>query len=122
LIADGKIIPFTDIEDATRYLTALLFGSANDESIPSFRAMMGPLIRDERSEFKSIIKCFDTNRNIPPDYTPHLYFLNIDPKPYKQAKSLLGEIDKIGKAISKAKDNITAITGKNVSEAKADLN
>lgn len=122
LIADGKIIPFTDIEDATTYLTALLFGSANDESIPSFRAMMGPLIRDERSEFKSIIKCFDTNRNIPPDYTPHLYLLNIDPKPYKQAKSLLVEIDKIGKAISKAKDNITAITGKNVSEAKAELN
>lgn len=122
LIVDGKNTPFTDIEDATSYLTTLLFGSSNDESIPSFRAMLGPLIRDERSEFKSIIKCFDTNRSIPPDYTPHLFLLNIDPKPYKQAKALLGEIDKIGKAISKAKDNIVAITGKNVSEAKADLN
>ncbi|WP_439833195.1 DUF2326 domain-containing protein [Aeromonas caviae] len=122
LIADGKAIPFSDIEDATNYLTTLLFGSPNDESIPSFRTMMGPLIRDERSEFKSIIKCFDTNRNIPPDYTPHLYLLNIDPKPYKQAKALFGEIDKIGKAITKSKDNIVAITGKNVSEAKADLN
>ncbi|WP_397379396.1 DUF2326 domain-containing protein [Pseudomonas sp.] len=122
LITDGKTIPFTDIEDATSYLTTLLFGSANDESIPSFRTMMGPLIRDERSEFKSIIKCFDTDRSIPPDYTPHLFLLNIDPKPYKQAKVLWGEIDKIGKAISKAKENIVAITGKNVSEAKADLN
>lgn len=122
LIADGKTIPFTDIEDATSYLTTLLFGSANDESIPSFRTMMGPLIRDERSEFKSIIKCFDTDRSIPPDYTPHLFLLNIDPKPYKQAKVLWGEIDKIGKAISKAKENIVSITGKNVSEAKADLN
>lgn len=122
LMAGGKTIPFTDIEDATSYLTMLLFGSANDESIPSFRTMMGPLIRDERSEFKSIIKCFDTNRNIPPDYTPHLYLLNVDPKPYKQAKALLGEIDKIGKAILKAKENIVSITGKNVSEAKADLN
>ncbi|MFD2644130.1 DUF2326 domain-containing protein [Pseudomonas japonica] len=122
LNVDGKTIPFTDIEDATSYLTTLLFGSANDESIPSFRAMLGPLIRDERSEFKSIIKCFDTNKTIPPDYTPHLYLLNIDPKPYKQAKALLGEIDKIGKAITKSKENIVAITGKNVSEAKADLN
>lgn len=122
LIADGKAIPFTDIEDATSYLTMLMFGSSNDESLPSFRTMMGPLIRDERSEFKSIVKCFDTNRNIPADYTPHLFLLNIDPKPYKQAKALLREIDTIAKAISKAKENIVAITGKNVSEAKADLN
>ncbi|MBX8472108.1 DUF2326 domain-containing protein [Pseudomonas sp. RIT778] len=122
LIVDGESRACNDIEDATRYLTALLFGSSNDESIPSFRSMLGPLIRDERSEFKSIIKCFDTEKNIPPDYTPHLFLLNIDPKPYKQAKSLLGEIDKTGKAISKAKENIVAITGKNVSEAKADLN
>ncbi|WP_323906109.1 DUF2326 domain-containing protein [Aeromonas caviae] len=122
LIVDGKTTSFTDIEDATSYLTTLLFGSCNDASTPSLRAMLGPLIRDERSEFKSIIKCFDTNRIIPPDYTPHLFLLNIDPKPYKQAKALLSEIDKISKAISKAKENIVAITGKNISEAKADLN
>lgn len=122
LIMDGKKIPFTDIEDATSYLTTLLFGSCNDESIPSFRAMLAPLIRDERSEFKSIIKCFDTNRNIPPDYTPHLFLLNIDPKPYKQAKNLSSEIDKVTKAIAKVKENIFSITGKNVSEAKSDLN
>jgi len=122
LIVDGETRTCTDVEDATSYLTTLLFGSSNDESNPSFRAMLGPLIRDERSEFKSIIKCFDTDKTIPPDYTPHLFLLNIDPKPYKQAKALFGEIDKIGKAISKAKENIVAITGKNVSEAKADLN
>lgn len=122
LIMDGKKIPFTDIEDATSYLTTLLFGSCNDESIPSFRAILAPLIRDERSEFKSIIKCFDTNRNIPPDYTPHLFLLNIDPKPYKQAKNLSSEIDKVTKAIAKVKENIFSITGKNVSEAKSDLN
>lgn len=122
LIADGKTRVCNDIEDATSYLSTLMFGSSNDESIPSFRAMLGPLIRDERSEFKSIIKCFDTDRNIPPDYTPHLFLLHIDPKPYKQAKALFAEIEKIGKAIAKAKENIVAITGKNVSEAKADLN
>lgn len=122
LIVDDKARACTDVEDATSYLTTLLFGSSTDESTPSFRAILGPLIRDERSEFKSIIKCFDTDKTIPPDYTPHLFLLNIDPKPYKQARALLGEIDKIGKAISKAKENIVAITGKNVSEAKADLN
>ncbi|AUY09417.1 DUF2326 domain-containing protein [Aeromonas sp. ASNIH2] len=122
MIVDGDTLVFTDVDSATNYLTALLFGSCNDESVPSFRAILGPLMRDERSEFKSIIKCFDTNRNIPADYTPHLFLLNIDPKPYKQAKGLSNEIDKINKAISKIKENIASITGKNISEAKADLN
>ncbi|MGL4918352.1 MAG: DUF2326 domain-containing protein [Aeromonas allosaccharophila] len=122
LIVDGNTLVFTDVESATSYLTTLLFGSCNDESVPSFRGILGPLIRDERSEFKSIIKCFDTNRTIPADYTPHLFLLNIDPKPYKQAKGLSSEIDKITKAISKVKENIISITGKSISEAKADLN
>lgn len=122
LIVDGNTRTCTDVEDATSYLSTLLFGSSSNESAPSFRAMLGPLIRDERSEFKSIIKCFDTDKNIPPDYTPHLFLLNVDPKPYKQARALLTEIDSLTKAISKAKENIVAITGKNVSEAKADLN
>lgn len=122
LIIDGNIVPIIEIEDATSYLTSLLYGASDNESIPSFRSLMGPIIRDERSEFKSIVKCFDTNRNIPADYTPHLFLLGIDPKPYRQAKSLSNEIDKLAKAISKSKENIVSITGKNISEAKADLN
>lgn len=122
LIINGETQTCLDLEDATSYLTALLFGSSFDESTPSFRSMMGPLIRDERSEFKSIIKCFDTNKSIPPDYTPHLYLLGIDPTPYRQAKALLNEIENITTAIKKAKEQITSLTGKNVSEARSDLN
>jgi len=122
LITDGEAVRFASLSDANNYLTSLMFGSAYDENLPSFRAMMGPLIRDERSEFKSIINCFDTDQRIPPNYAPHLYLLHTDPSPYREAQSLAKEMDKIRVAKGKAKENIEAITNKNVAEAKADLN
>jgi len=122
LIVDGREQKFENLDDALRYLSTLLIGTSTDESLPSFRSMLGPIIRDETSEFKSIVQCYDTNRRIPPDYTPHLYLLSINSEPYKDAKKLWLEIDKTTKAISKIKESIVTITGKNVSEAKADLN
>lgn len=122
IIVDGRETVYASLEDATEYLTTLLFGTSNDESVPSFRSILGPLIREERSEFKSITKCYDTDRNIPADYTPHLYLLGVDPQPYKTAKQRGLEIETISKAASKIKENIETITGKNITEAKADLN
>lgn len=74
------------------------------------------------TEFKSIIKCFDTDKRIPPDYEPHLYLLGINPAPYNQANKLNRDLEKIRAAKSKVKENVEALTGKNISEAKADLN
>ncbi|WLE97179.1 MAG: hypothetical protein QTN59_21210 [Candidatus Electrothrix communis] len=104
------------------YLTSLTFGTTSTNESPSFRSMLGPLIRDEKSEFKSIIKCFDTDKRIPPNYEPHLYLLGVNPAPYNQAGQLFRDLDKIRAAKSKVKENIEILTGKNVSEAKADLN
>jgi uncharacterized protein YydD (DUF2326 family) len=84
--------------------------------------MMGPLMRDEGSEFKSIISCYDTNKRIPPDYEPHLFLLHVDPNPYSKAKQLHSEMGNVLKARKKMEENITALTGKNISESKADLN
>ena len=122
LITDGNAVRYAKLADANNYLTSLLFGSIYDKNLPSFRAMMGPLIRDERSEFKSIINCYDTDQRIPPDYAPHLYLLHTDPAPYREARDLAREIDLINAAKRKAKENIETITNKNVAEAKADLN
>lgn len=122
IIINGRSSTYSSIEDANDFLSNILFGSSYDESTPSFRSILGPLIRDEKSEFKSIIKCFDTDKDIPADYTPHLYLLSIDPQPYKHAKKLALEIDKFSTAIAKIKENIVTITNKNVAEAKADLN
>jgi len=122
LIINGKSRTYSTLSDANDHLTALLFGDLNQINAPSFRAMMGPLIRDEGSEFKSIINCYDTNKRIPPNYAPHLYLLHIDPLPYSEARTLYKEISDIGTVRSKMKENIETITGKDVSESKADLN
>jgi len=122
LIIDGIRKTYSRLSDATDHLSSLLFSSTTYENPPSFRMMMGPLIRDEGSEFKSIINCFDTNKRIPPNYTPHLFLLHVDPAPYGEAKLLFSEMDKISKARKKMEENITALTNKNLSESKADLN
>lgn len=122
LFVNGKQKPAATKTQVLEYLTSLTFGSISTSESPSFRKILGPLIRDEKSEFKSIIKCFDTDKRIPPDYEPHLYLLGINPSPYSQANRLNRDLDKIKAAKSKVKENIEALTGKNISEAKADLN
>ena len=122
LVIDGEKKTYSRLSDANDHLTTLLFADVAYKNPPSFRMMMGPLIRDEGSEFKSIISCFDTNKRIPPDYTPHLFLLHVDPNPYSEAKRLSSEIENILKARKKMEENITTLTSKNVSESKADLN
>ncbi|NWF37985.1 DUF2326 domain-containing protein [Mariprofundus sp. NF] len=122
LIIDGESKTYSNLSDATEHLTVLLYESSDVENVPSVRQMMGPLIRDEGSEFKSIINCFDTDKRIPPDYTPHLFLLHIDPKPYTEAKNLYKQIQIVSKARKKMEDSIEAITEKKVSESKSDLN
>ncbi|WP_417215677.1 DUF2326 domain-containing protein [Alcanivorax sp.] len=122
LIIDGKRKTYSRLGDANDHLSTLLFSDEAYENPPSFRMMMGPLMRDEGSEFKSIINCFDTNKRIPPDYTPHLFLLHVDPNPYSEAKRLYSEMESLSKARKKMEENIVTLTGKNVSESKADLN
>ncbi|SDU42065.1 DUF2326 domain-containing protein [Desulfobacula phenolica] len=122
LLFNGKETEYFDINDAKDQLTHLLFGSAINKDHPSFRTMLGPLIRDERSEFKSIVKCYDTVKNIPPDYSPHLYLLGINPISYNEAKELQKDIDNTTKARRKLKRDVEQLTGKTFSEANQDLN
>ncbi|PAU71175.1 DUF2326 domain-containing protein [Vreelandella alkaliphila] len=122
LYVNGKLKPVANKSQVLEYLTSLTFGSISTNESPSFRSILGPLIRDEKSEFKSIIKCFDTDKRIPPDYEPHLYLLGINPAPYNQANHLSRDLEKIRAAKSKVKESVEALTGKNISEAKADLN
>ncbi|MDJ0898513.1 MAG: DUF2326 domain-containing protein [Xenococcus sp. MO_188.B8] len=122
LIIDGVSTKFTNLKDANKKLADLLFENNHSTSSPSFRSILGPLIRDERSEFKSIIKCFDTDKRIPSDYTPHLYLLNIDPFPYQEALRLHKELKSIKAASKKIREDVFTITGKDFLDAKAELN
>ena len=113
-------IKFDNADDATRFLTEKLALIGEDH--PSFRSMMGPLIRDERSEFKSIVSCFDTKSRIPDDYAPHLYLLGISTAPYASIKNLIKEIDEIAVEIRRLEEHVQLLRGKGVKDSRSDFN
>lgn len=88
LVRDGREQIFAKVEDATSFLTEAMF-PGNEPKTVSFREMLGPLIRDERSEFKSIVSYFDTRLRIPENYAPHLLLLGIDLGIYRDIKNVV---------------------------------
>lgn len=122
LYVNGVKKTFYSIEDATKFLTLLMFKNEKINIHPSFRSMLGPLIRDERSEFKSIVDCYDTKLRIPTDYAPHLYLFGINIKLYREIKNLQKTILELSTAKKKIKQDIENITGKKLANARAEVN
>ncbi|MFT4273639.1 MAG: DUF2326 domain-containing protein [Pantoea sp.] len=122
IIYGKKRKEFDSIQDALEFLTSKLFHKQSSNEVPSFRSMMGPLIRDEGSEFKSIVDCYDTTLKLPPDLTPHLYLFGIKIDLYKKIKNLFLDIDKATKTKSKIKGDIELLSGVSLTKAKAELN
>lgn len=119
IFKDGEEIIFDSIDNATEYLGALYFKnySANIPRI-SFRNMLAPVIRDERSEFKDIIQCFDTKKRIPLDYKPHLFFLHLNIELYIEIKRILKELENKRTYLNETKKILIV----KPSDAKAQLN
>jgi uncharacterized protein YydD (DUF2326 family) len=117
----GKETIYAKVEDATNFLTGKMFPDLNDASV-GFREMLGPLIRDERSEFKSIVATFDTKARIPDNYAPHLMLLGIDINIYRSIKVTLKELDAIAAEESRIKESVQLIRQKDFKEARSDLN
>lgn len=122
---ENSIIPFSKIDDALVYLRDLVLEEKKDDQWqPSFRELISPLIRDEDSEFKNIIDCFDVTKKIPTDdlIGIHLYFFNIDALPVKKIKeSLIGIINN-KKTKSYIKNRLTDSGRKKISDIKSELN
>lgn len=117
---NNTTIKFEKLDDAKDYINNLYFGDTNH--YPSFRSILGPIIRDESSEFKSLINCYDTNLRIPPDYSPHLFFFGLDQYIYKDIKSLMSKISEIKRVRTKLKEDIKKSTGLDFNEARAAYN
>jgi uncharacterized protein YydD (DUF2326 family) len=116
-------VKFENLEDAILYLTNI-----QQENLPisadriSFRNMIAPLLRDEKSEFKDIIRCFDTQKRIPPDFSPHLYFLGLDVGLYSEIKHVIDEYNKKTAFVSETKKILTRDNEVKISDVRARLN
>ena len=120
---DGKHINFDKLDDASEYLGNLYFEKypPNAKRL-SFRNLLQPIIRDERSEFKDLIQCFDTNRKVPSDYSPHLFFLNFGLEKYTELKNLNKEIGIKNTVFKETKKFVTKDNVIKIQDAKAHLN
>lgn len=123
---DGDITLYKSANEALQYLTNLFYSKNREEKIerPSFRELIGPLIRDENSEFKDIVNCYDLRTKIPNSdlIKTHLYFFDIDPSFVKEIKSILKDIEEKSQTQSHLRKRLTD-SGKNkISDVKAELN
>jgi uncharacterized protein YydD (DUF2326 family) len=122
IISDGIIHRFDKLDDATRFFTEKIFVATDGVVTPSFRKVMGPLIRDERSEFKSIIACYDTKQRIADDFEPHLFFFGIDIEHYKLVREAIGRHEEILKEQARIKQNLNTLNKITIKDAKSTLN
>lgn len=123
MLINGNNVEFDNHDNAIKYLSDLYYTNSSDINLnPSFRELINPSIRDERSEFKDIVSYFDTKSRIPADYTPTLYMLDFDIAAYRLAKATIKEIDKISAMISDLKRGLTQNNTKTLSEVRAEVN
>ncbi|KAA1052524.1 hypothetical protein [Azospirillum argentinense] len=117
----GQETIYAKLEDATNFLTGRMFPGLNDTSV-GFREILGPLIRDERSEFKSIVAAYDTKARVPDNYAPHLMLLGIDLNIYRSIKVILKELEAIAAEEGRIKESVQLVRQKDFKEARSDLN
>ncbi len=123
IIRDGKRIEFDKLEDAIAYLSDLTYNRDSIERTPSFRELISLLIRDEKSEFSNILRPHNiSDRNIPIDYKPHLFLLNIQLNAYIKTQETVAKIETIKKVIKKLKNDLTDGKLRKLSDVKVELN
>lgn len=121
IVVGGRETVFAKREDATDFLTQRMFPFEGSGAV-NFREMLGPLIRDERSEFKSIVSYFDTRLKVPENHAPHLMLFGIDLGVYHLIKDILKEIDLIGAEEARIRENVLLVRQKTIDDARSDLN
>lgn len=123
IFKNGEEIIFNKLDDASDFLGNLYFENyPTNVTRISFRNLLAPIIRDERSEFKDIIQCYDTKKTIPKDYKPHLFFLNLEIELYTEIGRKINELDNKKTFFTETKKILTKNDEIKIQDAKAHLN
>ncbi len=123
---NGEITLYKNIDDALSYLTNIFYegNKENDLEKPSFRELIGPLIRDENSEFQNIVNCYDLKEKIPNSdlIKTHLYLFGINPIFVKEIKKIFKQIEEKSQTQGHLRKRLTESGRKKISDVKAELN
>ena len=123
IIFEGNTVTFDSIENTLNYLNDLFYTNKSKVNLnPSFREILNPSIRDERSEFKDIVSYFDTKNRVPADHTTTLYLLDFDIAVYRLAQNTITEIDKYSRYISDLNKSLTQNGLKSLTDVRAEVN
>lgn len=130
IVVDDEPTTFSGIDDAWHFLGDLFYKQQVNENEsqrserPSFRELLGPLIRDEDSEFKDILGCYDLQKRIPTSdlVKSHLYFFGIGSLLIREIKSLTKKLEEGGKNSTYLRDRLTDDGKKKLGDVKAELN
>ena len=122
IFRNNKITSFNKIQDARNYLESLIFFKCDTKNTPSFRNLLSILIRDERSEFKDIIKCHDLTKRIPNDLTTHLFLLGISLDSYHEISELEKKKELLSSSIKENRIEITQNGQKKMQDVRAMAN
>ncbi|MDP9762118.1 MULTISPECIES: DUF2326 domain-containing protein [Agrobacterium] len=120
LVSPDGVIKFAKLDDATAHMGTILFADAPEQH-PTFREILAPLLRDERSEFKSIVGSFDTSLSLPENYRPHLYFFGIDFSAYDEIKKINAKSTEITKARKNVQEGMN-LSERKLSDVRSDIN
>jgi len=104
---NGAPVTFGNLDEATRFLGDLLFAGQASGGFTSFRGLMSLLMRDEESEFSSILKTMPASRSAPNDPQPHLYLLGFDLAPYRKLLLSIKEIEQQTRTLTQLKADLT---------------
>ena len=121
IVKDGIETEFSNLDDANQYLRELLFSEIDDVAL-SFREFLGPFVRDEESEFKDILSCYDLSKRIPPAVKPHAFLFGLDITIINSIEKLFREIEKINTHKIQLQNSLTENKTRKISDVKAVLN
>lgn len=121
IVKGGTETEFSNLDDANQYLKELLFSDIDDTSL-GFREFLGPFVRDEESEFKDILSCYDLTRRIPPSVKPHAFLFGFDISIIGNIEKLFRNIEKVNTYKLQLQNSLTENKTRKINDVKAILN
>ena len=114
---------FETLNDARNFLNKFIGYDNKYQKTPSFRELLLPIIRDEKTGFNNILLSnAGINNNIPPNIRPHLYFFGINLEIFEKIKRIIKDLEDTRTVLSKIKRSLNCSTAKQINDERAILN